>query len=253
MKAVIQRVSSASVIVASEEIGVIGAGLLILLGVNQDDVEKDVDYLVKNTGEEPAVFGVGVILCKSCQFDEDCPDDSCNTEARFCIDPIGDTSSGCCAGNSADCETPTAFHQTSLLMQNETFLGRFHEDDLGLGDHVQIEFHCLGECQNDGDCLNQGERCLGGSCEAESDDGADPSCTGRLEFVPILRQIDCRDNTDCNSDETCDLELGFCRVEAEVETGCQIIIAQGTTGVRFPCALFLILLLFTIRPIKRTP
>ena len=51
MKAVIQRVSSASVIVASEEIGVIGAGLLILLGVNQDDVEKDVDYLVKKTAE----------------------------------------------------------------------------------------------------------------------------------------------------------------------------------------------------------
>ena len=49
MKAVIQRVSSASVTVAGEKIGAIGAGLLILLGVNQKDREKDIDYLVQKT------------------------------------------------------------------------------------------------------------------------------------------------------------------------------------------------------------
>ena len=49
MKAVIQRVSSASVTVSGEKIGEIGVGLLILLGVNQKDAEKDVDYLVNKT------------------------------------------------------------------------------------------------------------------------------------------------------------------------------------------------------------
>ncbi len=51
MKAVIQRVSSASVTVADQKIGSIGAGLLILLGVARGDMEKDVDYLVKKTAE----------------------------------------------------------------------------------------------------------------------------------------------------------------------------------------------------------
>ena len=49
MKAVIQRVSSASVTVDSEKISCIGEGLLILLGVVQEDVEKDIDYLAKKT------------------------------------------------------------------------------------------------------------------------------------------------------------------------------------------------------------
>ena len=51
MKAVIQRVSSASVIVADKKISEIGFGLLILLGIAQEDEEKDIDYLVKKTAE----------------------------------------------------------------------------------------------------------------------------------------------------------------------------------------------------------
>ena len=49
MKAVIQRVSSASVMIADKKISVIGMGLLILLGVTKGDEEKDIDYLVKKT------------------------------------------------------------------------------------------------------------------------------------------------------------------------------------------------------------
>ena len=51
MKAVIQRVSSASVIVADKKISEIGFGLLILLGITQEDGERDIDYLVKKTAE----------------------------------------------------------------------------------------------------------------------------------------------------------------------------------------------------------
>jgi len=45
MRAVVQRVSRASVKVDGQTVGEIGAGLLILLGVAQDDSEADADYL----------------------------------------------------------------------------------------------------------------------------------------------------------------------------------------------------------------
>lgn len=47
MRAVVQRVSQAKVTVAGETIGAIGPGLLVLLGVADDDTEKDADYLAK--------------------------------------------------------------------------------------------------------------------------------------------------------------------------------------------------------------
>jgi len=45
MKAVIQRVSRASVSVAGEKVGEIGLGLLALLGVAREDVEEDLEFL----------------------------------------------------------------------------------------------------------------------------------------------------------------------------------------------------------------
>ncbi len=42
MRAVVQRVSSASVTVAGEVVGAIGPGLLVLLGVRTDDTQEDV-------------------------------------------------------------------------------------------------------------------------------------------------------------------------------------------------------------------
>ena len=49
MKAVIQRVSSASVNVDSKIIASINRGLLILLGVNNNDDEKDIEFLLNKT------------------------------------------------------------------------------------------------------------------------------------------------------------------------------------------------------------
>ena len=49
MKAVIQRVKSASVSVDDKIIGEIATGFLILLGVEQSDAQDDLDYLVKKT------------------------------------------------------------------------------------------------------------------------------------------------------------------------------------------------------------
>ena len=49
MKAVIQRVLSASVSVDGKEVGSINRGLLIFIGVEKDDDSADLDYLVKKT------------------------------------------------------------------------------------------------------------------------------------------------------------------------------------------------------------
>ncbi len=49
MKAILQRVSSASVSVDDTQVGSIKNGFLILLGVQQGDDEKDLEYLVKKT------------------------------------------------------------------------------------------------------------------------------------------------------------------------------------------------------------
>ena len=47
MKAVIQRVTSASVVVEGETLGAIDRGFLILLGVHENDTEAEADLLAK--------------------------------------------------------------------------------------------------------------------------------------------------------------------------------------------------------------
>ncbi len=47
MRAVLQRVSRASVRVEGETVGEIGAGLVVLLGVARDDAEADASYLAE--------------------------------------------------------------------------------------------------------------------------------------------------------------------------------------------------------------
>ena len=47
MRAVVQRVSAASVTVEGRTVGTIGPGLLVLLGVARGDTEKDGEYLAE--------------------------------------------------------------------------------------------------------------------------------------------------------------------------------------------------------------
>lgn len=49
MKAVLQRVSSASVAVDGETVGAIGQGLMVLLGVEKGDADSDTRYLAEKT------------------------------------------------------------------------------------------------------------------------------------------------------------------------------------------------------------
>ena len=46
MRAVVQRVKNASVVVDGDTVGSINKGLLVLLGVGKEDEDKDLDYLV---------------------------------------------------------------------------------------------------------------------------------------------------------------------------------------------------------------
>jgi D-tyrosyl-tRNA(Tyr) deacylase len=47
MRAVVQLVSSASVLVSGKEVGKIGDGIVVFLGVHQEDSTKDIVYLVE--------------------------------------------------------------------------------------------------------------------------------------------------------------------------------------------------------------
>lgn len=47
MRAVVQRVSQASVNVDNSDVGQINNGLLVLLGISNEDTDKDVDYILR--------------------------------------------------------------------------------------------------------------------------------------------------------------------------------------------------------------
>jgi D-tyrosyl-tRNA(Tyr) deacylase len=51
MRAVVQRVSSARVVVDEKIVGEIGAGLMVLLGVEKDDTEEDLRYLANKIAD----------------------------------------------------------------------------------------------------------------------------------------------------------------------------------------------------------
>jgi len=51
MRAVVQRVSSASVAVGDRTVGAIGIGLLVLVGVEQGDGPADVEYIARKIRE----------------------------------------------------------------------------------------------------------------------------------------------------------------------------------------------------------
>ena len=47
MRAVVQRVTNASVTVEGETVGAVGSGLMVLIGVSKEDTEKDLKYITE--------------------------------------------------------------------------------------------------------------------------------------------------------------------------------------------------------------
>ena len=70
MRAVVQRVTSSSVTVDGEVKGSIGNGLMVLLGVETDDGQKDLDYMVEKVSglrifdDENGVMNLSVLDVK---------------------------------------------------------------------------------------------------------------------------------------------------------------------------------------------
>ncbi|WP_010522048.1 D-aminoacyl-tRNA deacylase [Aquimarina agarivorans] len=67
MRVVVQRVSEASVAVNKETVGEIGAGLLVLLGIENTDGEEDIDWLVKKLTQLRIFPGQAGTIDKSVQ------------------------------------------------------------------------------------------------------------------------------------------------------------------------------------------
>jgi D-tyrosyl-tRNA(Tyr) deacylase len=67
VKVLLQRVTGASVSVAGKEVGRIGGGLVVLVGVANGDTEKDAQYLVQKTvglrifGDEEGRFNLSAL------------------------------------------------------------------------------------------------------------------------------------------------------------------------------------------------
>lgn len=51
MRALVQRVAHADVVIEGEEVASIGGGLLVFVGVSTDDTSADVDYLVRKVSQ----------------------------------------------------------------------------------------------------------------------------------------------------------------------------------------------------------
>ena len=49
MRAVVQRVTQASVTIENETVGAIGPGIMVLIGVSDTDTDKDLKYIVDKT------------------------------------------------------------------------------------------------------------------------------------------------------------------------------------------------------------
>lgn len=62
MRAVVQRVQEAWVRVDQEEVGRIGVGLLVLVGVGEGDGPEDVDYLAKKLAHLRVFAGEGRLM-----------------------------------------------------------------------------------------------------------------------------------------------------------------------------------------------
>ena len=60
MRALVQRVKRASVVVEEEVVGSIGKGLLVFVGVHRDDQEDKIPWMVKKTGVTIVVLKLNV-------------------------------------------------------------------------------------------------------------------------------------------------------------------------------------------------
>jgi hypothetical protein len=116
---------------------------------------------------------------------------------------FGIVASVCNQTDSSPCSEPDTTRLAASrepLAPGERFSDRINESDLGLGDQMHVEFMCYAP-----------------------DPDSEERCTGTLTYVIQLRQVECRVDSECAGDETCDTTIGLCRREAQTDEGCRHI------------------------------
>jgi len=132
----------------------------------------------------------------------------------------------CNQTDTGDCSRPDG---TRLLADEgpmepgDRFSDRLNEAELGLGDQMHVEFMCYSDSDDD-----------------------DALCSGTLTYVVLLRQVECRVDTECAGDETCDTELGLCRRETQSDEGCRQV-TSASRSVPFWYCIMLGLMLIRCR------
>jgi hypothetical protein len=56
----------------------------------------------------------------------------------------------------------------------------------------------------------------------QAEEAASATCTGQLDLFLLLRQVECRIDSDCGSSESCDANLGVCRALNIAGEGCRV-------------------------------
>ncbi|MCA9562598.1 MAG: hypothetical protein KC561_03870, partial [Myxococcales bacterium] len=108
---------------------------------------------------------------------------------------------------TAPCSEVEATHITATLEPGAIERGRFNEDQIGMTDRIHLEFLCY---------------------DSPNDEATAAPCSGTLTFVTTIHQPECRDDSDCATDEECNLASGRCEVLTGLQTGCQTSAGNST-------------------------
>lgn len=200
-----------------------------------------IDYSLTNTGTQPARFGLVLELCMTCDIVDDCTTDQdaceswgrcqsgdtwCQSDAVCGEDPEVVEASDVCSlmdpqvcrleGRNGPCAE--VFVVTDLVDPGDSILSRVNQSELGVGDRLHVELICFAQCTDE-------TQCGGGTCSASSGtcEGDDRfTCSANLEVSVSLKQLECRDDTDCDSDKVCDFQLGICKSTEGEQSGCAV-------------------------------
>jgi uncharacterized protein (TIGR03382 family) len=170
------------------------------------DALTTVDYIVYNTGTAPMTVEVSATTLTLST------DDTADATTR----DVGGAFGGLDLGTAP--EGPVTLGTTSgrtlTVTAGSTAVGRFSARDLGTGISVTLEVACISS-----------------------------TCDGRIEWVILLGQVECRSDEDCAADEICDSEGRTC---VEQASGCSTV-----GGVPPTAALFFLLGLAAVHRIRR--
>ncbi len=160
-----------------------------------------VDFTVENIGADPMMILISARTTQFVETEMDVVEDTVEDMVMIDLDlglvdnsdvveVIPDDVVEGDDGELADLTNPLGT-RTRTINPGEIYVDRFSEDELSTGVTLIVEVQCLTSI-----------------------------CDGVLEFVPLLGQVECRDDLDCSSDQICNDRVGRCIAAPVVEEGC---------------------------------